>query len=166
MDEIKIDSKIDLKTYFQISLRSAFRLRSIIIIVIFLGVLQFSLSSGGRFDWINELTAFGFLVIFYGGLLPLWLYFICRRNMKRIPYLKDTMHYTIDQEDIAYNGPGVSASSSWGNITKFIEREKYFMLRAPGRSFHFLAKEGFGSIEDMERLREFARQSGVKMGDN
>ena len=166
MEDIKVTSKIDLKTYFRIGLVSYFKLRGIIIIFIALIVVSYYLMNDPAFRWWEEFGVISFILVVYGGLVPLRIYFSCARNMKKVPYLLEAQHYTINSEKIEHKGETTSNSGNWQYVTKLVERENYFLLMTANRSFHFLPKAGFESNEEIARFKNMVREKGIKMSYN
>ena len=162
MDDIKITSLIDLKTYFNISLLIHYRVRTVIFMLLPFVVIQYSISTTS-FSWVNETIFIALYLGFYAGMVPLRIYFSCKQNMKKSAYLRETIQYTIDAEKVECKGDSVSATSSWQHITKLIEREDYFLLMVSAGSFHYLPKAGFESKEDIARLKNLVREMGIKM---
>jgi hypothetical protein len=166
MEDIKVTSTIDLKTYFNISLLVYFRLRTILLILFVIILIAYYVISNPSFQWWENLTLIAMLLIVYGGLIPLRIYLACRKNMRKIAYLNETQSYAINAEKIEYKGESTSLSSNWQYVTKLVEREKYFLLMTSNRSFHFLPKAGFESPAEIERLKNLIREKGIKMTYN
>ncbi len=143
MDDIKVTCNIDLKTYFRISLFLYYKLRSIIIMLIMIGIGQVFITTAYGFDWLSEISFLAVVLIFYIGLNPLLIYFSCKRNIKKSAYLRETIYYIINPEKIEYKGDTISSTSNWQYVVKFIEREKYFLIMVSVRNFHYLPKAGF-----------------------
>lgn len=164
MDEIKVNSLLDLKTYFNIGMLLKYR-RPVFIgfLILYFFLLQFFFFYDLPFSWTYELMVIGVYVLFMGGLLPLLTYLNARRYMKNIIFISEPNVYTITNEKIELKGETVSSSITWPHIKKFIEREKYFILMTPGRAFYYLPKSGFASDEDITKLKNWAREKGVKM---
>jgi hypothetical protein len=162
MEDIKVTSAIDFKTYLIISLRASFNRSLVILTLIAFAFLQYSTFLDSAFTWKDEF----FLISIYGGIfgivLPLTIYFKCKHNMKTVPYLSETLLYIINDEKIEVKGDSISNSTNWQYVTKLIEREKYFLLRRAARNFNYLPKQGFQSKEDMLRLKAIAKEKGIK----
>ncbi|HEY8931363.1 MAG TPA: YcxB family protein [Mucilaginibacter sp.] len=163
MEDIRITSNIDLKTYFNINLLIAYKMRSLVFIAIVFVFIQTLLVVSPSFDWITEVMFIVIFLLFYGGVKPLILYFACKRNMKKSAYLHEILHYTINENKIECKAESVSTSTTWQYAQKMIEREKYFLLMISARSFHYLPKEGFEMLAGIEALKRLAAEKGVKL---
>ena len=163
MNDIKVTSIIDLKTYFGISVRLYFKLRVVVMMVIALSLVQYSLSADSHFDWSSEFILIGVFVGVYGLLMPFLLYRGCKAMITKIAYLAEDLDYAINADKIAYTGQTIMASSNWKYITKLVEREKYFLVMITARSFHYLPKSGFESAEEVARFKNIVREKGIKM---
>jgi len=163
MEDIRITSNIDLKTYFNINLLIAYNTRSLIFIAIVFVFIQTLLIISPSFDWITEVMFIILFLVFYGGIKPLILYFACKRNMKKSAYLHETLHYTISEDKIECKAESVSTSVTWQYAQKLIEREKYFLLMISARTFHYLPKEGFAMLADIATLKKLAADKGIKL---
>jgi len=163
MDEIKVKSLLDLKTYFNISMLIQYRTRSVIFMVLYFVLIQFCVFYSSRFDWIEELEIAGIFLLFYGVLIPLLMYYAARRNMKKFISISEPKEYIFNTEKIQLNGETVNSSITWAHISKFIEREAYFVMMLSGRSFYYFPKSGFPSIDDTIRLKNIVKEKGIKM---
>ena len=166
MDDIKVTAKIDVRNCYAATMLTYYRLRLLVVMMIAICFGQIALFFLYRFDLSAEIA---FLVTILGFLFvinPILLYFKCKRNVKNMPYFRETMHYTINPDKIEYKGDSIGASSNWQYITRFIERKDYFLLITTSRTFHYLSKAGFESPEDMERLRQVARDKSIKISYN
>jgi hypothetical protein len=163
MEDIKVTSLIDLKTYFNISLLSYFKLRMIVIMLIATVFVSFSIMSDPSAKWWEELLLIFVMLVFFCGLVPLRMYFACKKNMKKVAYLSEVQSYSINAEKIEYKGKSTSSSSNWQYVTKLVEREKYFLLMTSNRSFHYLPKAGFESTAETDRFKNLVQEKGIKM---
>jgi hypothetical protein len=163
MDDIKINSQIDLKTYFKINLLIQFRKRSIIFMILYFVLVQFCLFYDSKFDWTEEIIVAVIFIVLYGGLIPLFIYFAGRRNMKKIISLGEPKVYIINNEKIELRGETLSSTLTWPHITKLIESEKYFLLMPTARSFYYLPKESFESIDKIEQFKSLVKEKGIKI---
>jgi hypothetical protein len=163
MENIKVTSSLDLKTYFNASLLVAFKLRTILMVIAFVAIISYMELNGQTFQWWFGIVLVLGLTVGYSGLIILLIYIGCRRNIKNVAYLREKNHYSINSEKIEYKNDSASASSNWQYIKKLIEREKYFMLMASARSFHYLPKDGFESADDITRFKNIVREKGIKM---
>ena len=162
MEDIKVTSKADFKSYFNISLRVFYGGRGLFMMLIVAVVMQGMSLLGGPITWADEVYLLGAFVFLYGIMVPALAYFTCKANMKRSASLREQLQYSINEDKIAYEGETVSTSSNWQYVTKLVEREKYFTIFVSSRNFYFLSKQGFQSKEDMARLKAIAKEKGIK----
>lgn len=162
MEDIKVTSKADFKSYYNITLRVFYGGRGLLMMVILTAVMQAILLSGGPIRWSDEMYLLGYCLFLYGIMVPTLTYFTCKAYIKRSASLREQLRYTINEDKIEYKGETISNTSNWQYVTKFIEREKYFTIFVSSRNFHFLLKDGFESKEDIDRLKTIARQKGIK----
>jgi ABC-type transport system involved in cytochrome bd biosynthesis fused ATPase/permease subunit len=162
MEDIKVISIIDFKTYLNISFRAYYKLRTFITIIVVLVVVEVVLLYSSAMDWWSQIFIVGYLVLFYGILLPLLLYWGAKRNMNKVAALREPLTYTINADKIELKAETMSSSSNWQYVTMLGERENYFLIRTGAKAFHYLPKDGFQSKEDIVRLKEIARQKGIK----
>ncbi len=166
MEDIKVTSTIDLKTYFNISLLTFYRLRTILIMMFVIILVSWSLMSSSLFMWWEELLMIFVIILLYGGLIPLRIYYACRKNMKKVAYLQETQSYIINNEKIENKGDSTSSTSNWQYVVKLVEREKYFLIMTTNRSFHYLPKAGFKSPGEIARFKNMVKEKGIKMTYN
>ncbi|WP_428328665.1 YcxB family protein [Mucilaginibacter sp.] len=162
MEDIKVTSIIDLKTYFNISLMMYLRFRTIVIILITFGLLSYTIMSDPSCRWWEEAGVVAVLLIIYGGLIPYRLYLTCSKNIKKMPALYEPLYFTINEEKIEFKAESLSLMTKWPQIEKLVEREKYFLLMN-GRTFNFLPKAGFADNDDIIRFKNMVKQKGIKM---
>jgi hypothetical protein len=166
MEDIKVTSTVDLKTYFNISLLVYYRLRTILIMIAVIILVSWSLMSSSSFIWWEEPLMIFVIILIYGGLIPLRIYYACRKNMKKFAYLQETQYYTINADEIEYKGDSVSSTSNWQYVVKLVEREKYLLIITSNRSFHYLPKAGFESPGEIARFKNMVMEKGIKMTYN
>lgn len=163
MEDIKVTSTIDQKTFFNISLLTYFRVRTVIIIIVAFALLQISVLTRPYFDLTEELIIIGLTFGIYFVIFPVTIYFKAKSVAVKTAYLRESKVYTINVDTIAYKGDTISASSSWNDINRLIEREKYFLLRVAVRGVHYLPKDGFESAEEIHRFKNMVREKGLKI---
>jgi len=163
MEDIKINSVLDLRTYFNISMLTQLKTRTFVRMLIYFALMQVCFFYNAPFNWTSEIYIISFFVIFYGIVIPLLVYFGARRNMSKIIALGEPKVYTINNEQIALQGETVSATVTWAHIAKFIEREKYFILMPPSSAFYYFPKAGFQSEDDITRLKNLVKEKDIKM---
>ncbi len=161
MEEIKIVSDIDLKTYFNISLRAYLKPRNMLIVVFFLMIVQYTVIIEKPFKWSSEVIFLAIFLTVYGIVLPVKIYYACKRNMTKTPFLAETLVYTLNNDGIEITGDTIKTTTGWNYIDKLVEREKYFLLRSQ-RSFHYLPKHGFGVKGDIASLKETVKAKDIK----
>jgi hypothetical protein len=162
MEDIKVNSSIDLKTYFNISLLISFKLRTILIMIVFSALISYFLISDSSFQLWMKLIISLLIFVVYGGLIMLLIYITCRRNFKRSPVLNETLMFTLNADKIELKGDSINVTQTWKYIIKLIEREKYFLLMPTAKSFHFLPKAGFESAEEITRFKNLIKEKGIK----
>ncbi|MCO5946141.1 YcxB family protein [Mucilaginibacter flavidus] len=163
MEDITINSLIDIKTYFNISLLVQYNTRAVVRMLIIFALVHFCMFYSNPFNWADEILIIVMYTLFYAGVFPLLTYIGARRNMAKTISLREPKVYTISNEQIALKGETVSSTITWPHIIKFIEREKYFILMPSGRAFYYLPKSGFQSDEDIARLKNLVKEKGIKM---
>ncbi|MES2274415.1 MAG: YcxB family protein [Bacteroidota bacterium] len=162
MEPITVKSKLNLKTYYQLSLLVHYRTRqlvSMLIVFVCLNVLMFTddnLSLG------SEMICIGVVVLLYGVVTPLRIWFISKRNMRTSPVLLDGITYYITDEGIEGISTESSAKTSWKLIQKAVEKENYFLLFSSPVLFRYLPKDGFGSEDDITRFKEIVKTNRIK----
>jgi hypothetical protein len=114
------------------------------------------------FTWSDELYTLGMFVGVWGVFFPGLLFLICWMSMKNVPYLRETLLYTITDENIQVTSDSMSNTTNWQYVKKLIEREKYFLLGRTVGGFSYLPKDGFESKEGMATLKAIAKEKGVK----
>lgn len=166
MEDFKVTSSIDFKTYFNICLRTYFKRRSLIIIFIPFVFTQFSLfTSGPSVTWNDEIWLIGI----FGGiyiLIPVLLYWSCKSQMQKTPYLKENLHYIINEDKIVITGESFNSTTNWEYVNMLMEREKYFLLYNLNRSFYHLSKDGFESKEAAAAFKNMVKEKGIKFSYN
>jgi hypothetical protein len=162
MEDIKVISKIDFKTYLNISFKASYKLRTLIFMSVIFVIAEASLQSSSSFDWSTQSWVLGYFVGFYGIMLPAIIYFACKRNMNKMAALRENLVYTINEDKIELKAETMSSSSNWQYVTRLIEREKYFLIRTGAKAFHYLPKDGFQSREDMARLKAITKEKAIK----
>ncbi len=163
MEDIVVKSRLDVKTFFNISLLIFFQARKIAFIVIYFAALQFLILGYSSFDWAVEIGLVFFVVLFYGGVMPLVIYISSiRRSKVSSAFLEDSV-YIFNAEKIEVRGETVSATNNWKYILKCIEREKYFLLMLSARVFYYLPKDGFLSLAEIGRFKNLVNEKGIKM---
>ncbi|WP_184550016.1 YcxB family protein [Mucilaginibacter sp. FT3.2] len=162
MEDIKVTSKADFKSYWSISLRVFYTGKGLLMILMVAIVMQGLSLSDGPISWFDEGFLILVLVFIYGIMVPALTYYTCKVNMKKIASLREQLRYAINEDKIEYIGETISSTSNWQYVTKLIEREKYFTIFVSSRSSHYLSKEGFELKEDMNRLKAIAKQKGIK----
>ena len=163
MEDIKVTSSLDFKTYFKISLFIYFGRRAIVMMIIYFLIMQYVTFTWSAFSWQSEIEIIALIIFLFGGFLPLTIYVACRRNMKKSAALNETLIYHINSEKIELKGETISSSTGWRYIPKLIEREKYFLLMINARSFHYLPKNGFESRDGIARFKEIVKENGIKI---
>jgi hypothetical protein len=162
MEDIKVTSSIDLKTYFNISLLIGFRLRTILMMIVFSVLISYFLMNDSSFQLWMKLVISLLIFFVYGGLIILLIYITCRRNIKRSPVLNEILIFTLNADKIELKADSINVSQTWKYIIKLIEREKYFLLMPTAKSFHFLPKAGFESAEEIIRFKNVVKEKGIK----
>ena len=163
MEDIKVTSSLDFKTYFKISLYISFGARAIILIIIYFLFMQVASFAWSPFSWQTELEIIAFTAFLFGGFMPLNIYLACRKRMKKSAVLNETLIYHINPEKIEVKGETISSSTGWRYIPRLIEREKYFLLMINARSFHYLPKNGFESRDGIARFKQIVKEKGIKI---
>jgi hypothetical protein len=162
MEDIKVLSTIDEKTFFNIGILNYFGTRTLILSLVAFAAMQLSII-GDPFSWYNELMIAGIMIFLFFIFFPLSIYIKTKAAMKKTAYLQEAKLYTINADTIAYKGETISASSGWKDISKMVEREKYFLLKVSVRGVHYLPKDGFESVEEIERFKNLLRGKRIKM---
>lgn len=160
MDTVQVVSKMDFKTYYRMGLRNFYYGRIWMLVAISAGACQFLLWEPD-FKWTDELFVLGYIVLLCGIIMPVVIYFSCKRNMK-LPGCSETLIYQINNERIDLKGETISSSTTWGHVKKARESDSYFVLTNKGRSMHYLPKNGFESSEEMTMLKDMIRHNRVK----
>jgi hypothetical protein len=162
MNDIKVTSKIDLKTYYSIAMRNFFKSRIIIFIILVIGALSYTILSGSYTTWDSYMYLFGIILI-YAILIPTLIYVACRKNIKRAAVLNENLLYTLNENKIERKGETVNLTTGWQYISKMIEREKYLLLMTQTKTFYYLPKDGFENREEIVRFKDIVKGKGIKM---
>jgi hypothetical protein len=162
MEDIKINSQLDLKTYFNICILMAFKTRSLVLLVLYFALIQYFWFSDSQFNWNEEFYSVGIYMAFIGVMIAI-VYLLARRNMAKVLSLREAKDYTINNEQIALKSETISSTVTWSHVVKFIEREKYFLLMPSSRAFYYLPKSGFQSDDDIAWLKNMVKEKGIKM---
>jgi hypothetical protein len=163
MGDIIVKGKLDVKTFFNISMLIFFQVRRIMFVLAYMILLQFLLFWYSAFDWMSELIFVGIFLIFYLGAMPLIIYIGAVRRSKVSAVFLENSIYTFNEEKIEVKGETVSATNNWKYVTKCIEREKYFLLMLSARVFYYLPKDGFTSPGEISRFKNLVKEKGIKM---
>jgi hypothetical protein len=163
MENIIVKSKLDVKTFFNISMLVYFQGRKLLFLLIYLAVLQLLLFWYSAFDLVSEVVFFGIFLFFYLGVMPLVIYFTAIRRSKVSQVFLEYTKYTFSEDKIEIIGETVSATNNWKYITKCIEREKYFLLMLSARIFYYLPKAGFESPSQIPYFKNLVNKKGIKM---
>ena len=166
MEDIIVKAKLDVKTFFNISMLIFFQGRRIIFVLAYMILLQFLLFWYSAFDWTSEIIFVGiFFISIYLGVMPLVIYIAAiRRSKVSSGTFLETSVYTFNNEKIEVKGETVAATNNWKYITKCIEREKYFLLMLSARMFfYYLPKDGFQSPAEIIRFKNLIKEKGIKM---
>ena len=164
MEPIVVTAKLDLKTYYRIYLQVMYRVRQKVSVVIIFVCVNVVLFIDKPFDWFSEAMCIGFIALLYGVILPLRIWYICKKNMRTSPSLIHGITYHITNENIEGIAPDSSAKTNWSLIGKVEEKETYFLMfnvNAP-MMFRYLPKSGFASAEDIERFKEIVKSNNIK----
>ena len=164
MQDITVHSAIDFKTYLNIVFRMTFKTRLFMFMLIMLALLEAASYPDFSFTWRSQEWILYYFIIWFVILLPGVLYLVSKRNMKRVPSLREPLVYVINEDKIEVKGQTFSSTSNWQYITQLVEREKYFLLRTGARGIHYLPKDGFESKEDIARLKLITKEKGIKFG--
>lgn len=162
MEDIKVISSIDLKTYYRLTLRASFNKVIIIMMLCMFAYFQYLVFSTPRFSWNDELYTLEMFAAVWFFFFPGLLFLICYLSMKRVPYLSETLTYTIADDKIQVDGDSISNTTSWQYVKKLVERETYFLLGRTTGGFSYLPKQGFQSKEDMAGFKAIAKEKGIK----
>jgi len=163
MEDIKIKSVIDFKTYFNISLLIGFRFRTVLIMLAFVVLICCITMNGSALPlWTKALVGLVILVI-YAGIALISIYISCRRNMKQSAYLTEPLLFTINGEKIDVSAATISSTSGWEYFIKLIERERYFLLLTAKKTFHYFPKAGFESDEEITMFKNMVKAKGIEM---
>lgn len=165
MNDFKINSTIDLKTLYNICLRTYFKRRSLFIIFIPFVFVQVLTLTEGPVSWSDEswlLGVFGAMYIF----IPILLYLTCKSQMQRTPYLKESLTYIINEDKIEITGESFSSTTNWQYVNMLMERERYFLIYNLNRSFYHLSKDGFESKEAAAAFKNMVKEKGIKFSYN
>jgi hypothetical protein len=163
MEDINVKAKLDVKTFFNISMLIFFQGRRIIFVLAYMVLLQFLLFWYSAFDWTSEIIFVGIFLFFYLGVMPLVIYIAAVRRSKVSSTFLENSVYTFNEEKVEVKGETVSATNNWKYITKCIEREKYFLLMLSARVFYYLPKTGFESPVEIARFKNLVKEKGIKM---
>jgi len=161
METIAINSKLDLKTYFLISLSIAFKLRTLIFIAAIIIVCSIFIYYNDGWDWIGEAWLVGYMALYLGVVIPIIVWFSCKRNMKISPVLVEGATYYINDEFIEGKTDSSSSKTTWKYIKKVIEKDKYFILSNPPRVFYYLPKDGFNSPQDINLFKNMVKANNI-----
>ncbi len=162
MQDVIVTSAIDFKTYLAIVYRTYFGKRIFLFLGITFVITLVSLLTDPHIDWNYELDMLVFFVGMYLILLPVLIYFTAKVAFKRNPYLQEPLSYALNEDKIEVKGDTFNNTGNWQYTTMLVEREKYFMLRNTTRTFHYLPKAGFETLEDINRLKAIVKEKGIK----
>ena len=164
MEPITVTAKLDLKTYYRIFLSVMYRTRHrLSMLIVFIGINVFMFIDK-PFDWVTELICTGIMALLYGVVIPIRIWYICKKNMRTSPTLIHGITYHITNESIEGIAPDSSAKTNWSLIGKVVEKDNYFLMFNVNSPimFRYLPKDGFVSAEDIERFKEIVRGNKVK----
>ena len=163
MKDIVVTGKLDIKTFFGISLFVFFKLRTIIILIIYFLFAEYLLVFDRKFDWSLEIVVLLAFVISYGGIIPLFVYMRAVKISRSSAAFLETPVYTLNEEKIEVKAETVSGTNNWKYILKMIERKEYFLLMLSARTFYYLPKAGFESTAEITRFKNLVNEKGIKM---
>ena len=163
MEDIIVNSSIDFKTFYNISVLVVFKLRSILIMGVFVIVVTYYSTQDSLMPLWEKILTGVVIYLFYTGILLLIMLLSAKKRMKVSPFLNGPLLFTINHGKIELKGETISTTTAWQNIVKLIEREKYFLLMLSARGFFYLPKAGFGSEGKIDQFRELVRAKGIKM---
>jgi hypothetical protein len=163
MEDIIVKGKLDVKTFFNISLLIYFKTRTIIMIIVYFVLIQGLVFWNSGFDWATEIMVVVMFLIIYAGLVPLFVYISARKRSKVSPVFLETTVFTLNEDKIEVKADTVSAINNWKYVLKCIEREKYFLLMLSARVFYYLPKDGFESTAEIASFKNLVKEKGIKM---
>lgn len=162
MEPITVESNLDIKTYYKISLSVIYRTSTIIVILFVFIAFNIFCFYDNKFNWIDEMVCIGVIVFPYGIFLPLMTWGLCKRNIKVLATLAEPTTYHIYNERIEGIRESSSESSNWKYVTKAIEKDNYFLLFSSSRMFRYLPKAGFASVEDIARFKDIVKGHRIR----
>ena len=164
MEDIKVTSSIDLKTYYYICLRIYLKRRALILLIPFVAV-QITFFLEPPVSWNDELLLIGVFGALY--IVSIWgMYRACKIQTQRTPYLKEEVHYKLNPDKIELSGESFTHVCTWQYVSTLMEREKYFLMFNQNRTFYYLPKDGFESREATAGFKEMVKEKGIKFSYN
>jgi hypothetical protein len=162
MQDITVHTAIDFKTYLNIAFRATFRMKTFMIFIIMLLIMEAFLCYFSATDWESQKWVLGYLLFYLLILLPVLVYIKAKANMKKLATLREPLIFTINEDKIEVKGETFNTSSNWQYVTKLVEKGEYFMILTSSRTFYYLPKDRFQSQEDAVTLRNIVKEKGIK----
>lgn len=162
MKAVTIVTNIDLKTYYKISMAISYKRVPLLVVIIVAVLMGIIYAFDGVFEWDVFAGLMAWMIFVYGIAMPVLIWFMCKKNMKKSPILAEGATYTITKDFIENVSPSCTSKTNWNYIKKVVESDKYFAMLTGGRAFHYLAKDGFASIDDVERFRQMVKANNIK----
>lgn len=162
MEPITVKSDLDFKTYYKISIAAFLGPRLIVMMAgsfaIALALTMFS----EEFNLAMVLSLLAILILYYGIIFPIRIYFSCKKNMRRNPVLAEGVTYYITDTDIEGITTTSNGKANWSSIKKVVEKPDYLLLHTASRAFRYLPKNGFQSQQDIDTVKSIVKQHNIK----
>lgn len=158
---MKINTKIDFKSYSKFQFHSVYRKISSIVMVIigislfvsfiFWELEEIELSN----PYFNLFFAISILVI-----LPIFYYLSIKKNFNSNKRLQENIIYEINNEKIKITGESFDSEMDWNGIYKIIEYKNWFLLFQNSNNANFLPKKFLNENQILE-FRSLVQKNNV-----
>lgn len=161
MEPITIKSDLNLKTYYKISMKIIFTGKPIIAVFIFMIICLSWYVYNGVFEMDTTMMLIVWAALFF-AILPLTTWFRCKANMTKFPVLAEGADIIVSENAIECVALSSASKSAWTTIQKGTEYDEYFVLLAKTKSIYYLPKNGFSSVDDIEKFKKIVGINNIK----
>jgi len=160
---MKIETRLDFKSYVKLMYVLSYRKRSMIYITIiglgafFLPILYF-LGVNIPFEKSPLLAlVFGFVIIV---VMPIAIYFNARKTFSTHGLIKERIIYEITDDKICQTGETFHSEMDWTKIYKIVEMKNWILIYHNRQIANTIPKESFG--ENLMEFRNLVRSKKIK----
>lgn len=160
---MKIETRLDFKSYLKLMYTLAYRRPIVIFIFIFLlVVLVMTIFIFSDINFLFGETYYMPLILasYFIVILPISIYYNTRKIFSTYGLLKEKIIYEFTDEKICHTGETFHSEMDWTKIYKIEEMKHWILIYQSRQHANFISKESFG--ENLMEFRNLVRSKKIK----